>query len=197
MVKMTKGADIAWATGPKKRMKKFAHPVGGSYNIGAQQPQRWNSGPFEWGGVARCGLSTEPIRSPDGTMIMKYPGQRRGRPLEIEFTVEDGTLSKQKDKQRVASTTTTKQETATSEDSLEALTPLEEKVIRMSRGLSEEDAQPLQFGLGADRETMAKLALIEKQMVDAVAQAEVVSPAEEGRQTPAELLSSWLDGDQG
>ena len=52
MVKMTKGADIAWATGPKKRMKKFAHPVGGSYNIGAQQPQRWNSGPFEWGGGA-------------------------------------------------------------------------------------------------------------------------------------------------
>ncbi len=106
-------------------------------------------------------------------------------------------MSKKTKNQRVASTTTTEQETAASENSLEALTPLEEKVIRMSRGLSEDDTQRLQFGLGADQDTMAKLAMIEKQMVDAVAQAEVVSPVEEGRQTPAELLSAWLDGDQG
>jgi hypothetical protein len=44
---------------------------------------------------------------------------------------------------------------------LAALTPTEEKVIRMLHGLSEPDDAPLEFGIGASPDTMLNLALVE------------------------------------
>lgn len=50
---------------------------------------------------------------------------------------------------------------------LEGLTPVEEKALRMLHGLSEGDEHELKFALGADHETRLKLAMIEKELLDA------------------------------
>lgn len=57
--------------------------------------------------------------------------------------------------------------TEETERNMEALTPQEEKVIRMLNGLSEDDSHALKFGLGANEETRARLAMMEKNLIDA------------------------------
>ncbi len=101
-------------------------------------------------------------------------------------------MSNQKNEDQMSSVTTTTEEvTETTETSLDGLTATEEKVIRMLHGLSEDDSRALDFGLGADEESKLKMALIERQLADAMSAPER-SP-DDGRQTPAELLSSFLD----
>ena len=73
-----------------------------------------------------------------------------------------------------------------------ALTPREEKVLRMVHGMTEDDAHALQFGLGADEETQLKLAMIEQQVMQFIA-AGAEEGSKAGRITPAELLASWLE----
>lgn len=47
------------------------------------------------------------------------------------------------------------------------LTPTEEKALRMLHGLTEGDSHELKFALGADEEARLKLAMMEKQLLDA------------------------------
>ena len=65
---------------------------------------------------------------------------------------------------RTTTTTTEKSGEATTDEEL--LTPTEEKAVRMVHGLAEDDEHTLQFGLGASEETMAKLANLEKFLVE-------------------------------
>ena len=87
-------------------------------------------------------------------------------------------------------TTTTETAPQGTEESLEALTPREEKVLRMRHGMSEDDSRSLQFALGADEETQIKLAMIESHLMECIAS---TSEADDDRPSPAELISSWLD----
>lgn len=92
---------------------------------------------------------------------------------------------------RSSVTTVTRGADVERETSLQALTPQEEKVLRMAYGMSEDDSRALQFGLGADEETRLRLAMIEGQLLRCLE-----SPQEMGegrRPSPAELLSAWLD----
>lgn len=50
---------------------------------------------------------------------------------------------------------------------LKTLSPEEEKVLRMAHGLTEADSHTLSFALGADHETRLKLALMEKELLEA------------------------------
>ena len=61
-------------------------------------------------------------------------------------------------------TTTVTEETV---ETFEGLMPEEEKALRMLHGLSEPDDHALQFALGANEDTAAKLALMEKHLLDA------------------------------
>lgn len=88
-------------------------------------------------------------------------------------------------------TTVTRSADAEQETSLQALTPQEEKVLRMAHGMSEDDSRALQFGLGADEETLLKLAMIEGQLLRCLESPQEV--VEGRRPSPAELLSAWLD----
>lgn len=51
--------------------------------------------------------------------------------------------------------------------SVDGLSPIEEKALRMLHGLSEEDHHELSFALGANEETRLKLAMMEKHLLDA------------------------------
>lgn len=48
----------------------------------------------------------------------------------------------------------------------EVLTPLEEKVVRMLRGLSEDGQHELKFALGADEDARLRLAMMEKYLIE-------------------------------
>ncbi len=76
---------------------------------------------------------------------------------------------------------------------METLTPQEEKLIRMVHGLGEDDSRSLQFGLGASVEAEMKLAMIERQLIDTIGGDGANSGQTQRRQSPAELLSAWLD----
>lgn len=65
---------------------------------------------------------------------------------------------------RTTTTTTEESGEATTDEQL--LTPTEEKAVRMTQGLAEDDDHTLQFGLGANEEAMTKLASLEKFLVD-------------------------------
>lgn len=60
------------------------------------------------------------------------------------------------------STSTSVTESERQSQGLEALTPEEEKALRMLHGMSEGDDHILKFALGADEETRLKLAMMEK-----------------------------------
>ena len=102
--------------------------------------------------------------------------------------------NKESKKKPSSTTTTTEGASEEAESSLEGLTPTEEKVIRMRRGLSEDDNRELEFGLGAGEEAQMKLAMIEQQLVDQMSGTS--EPRDDDRPSPAELLSSWLDDEQ-
>ena len=57
--------------------------------------------------------------------------------------------------------TTTETEQAREPKPAEALTPEEEKVVRMLHGMSEEGSYELKFALGADEELRHRLGLLE------------------------------------
>lgn len=104
------------------------------------------------------------------------------------------TLSNRNEKKKVSSVSTiTEDAREQTETSLEMLTPVEEKAIRMLHGLSEEDNRALEFGLGASTEARMKLAMIEKQMIDCLAKGVPEEGRVDERPSPAELLSAWLD----
>ena len=63
-------------------------------------------------------------------------------------------------------TTVTESQPEVDERSMEALTPLEEKVLRMLHGLSESDDHELKFALGADHDQALKLAAIEQHLLE-------------------------------
>lgn len=69
------------------------------------------------------------------------------------------------DKRRSIAPSTTTQERV--EQGFEGLLPEEEKAMRMLHGLSEEGDHELQFAVGADAETRLKLAMIEKELIEA------------------------------
>lgn len=68
-------------------------------------------------------------------------------------------------KTTTVSTTTQVSPTSPGPD-FDVLTSEEEKVLRMLHGLSEEGPHPLKFALGADADSLAKLAMMEKQLVE-------------------------------
>jgi cell wall assembly regulator SMI1 len=119
-------------------------------------------------------------------------GRQPGWTFDV-FSVEEWTLSNHNEKNQKTSVTTTTEETREqSEASLDALTPQEEKVVRMIHGLSEEDSRALQFALGASDDAQMKIAMIEQQLVETMAKG-TVDPADDDRPSPAELLSAWID----
>lgn len=72
---------------------------------------------------------------------------------------------KKKDLRTTGTMTVTEEQHSSSED-LGVLTPEEEKVVRMRHGLGEDGDHELKFGLGADEEALAKLANLEKFLVE-------------------------------
>lgn len=92
---------------------------------------------------------------------------------------------------KLSVTTETRSADAERDTSLQALTPQEEKVLRMAYGMSEDDSRALQFGLGADEETRLKLAMIEGQLLRCLESPQEMSDGK--RPSPAEFLAAWLD----
>ncbi len=89
----------------------------------------------------------------------------------LDASVEDFTLSNDKYNQtRTSTTTTTTTERATTPggQSLDILSPQEEKVLRMHHGLSEGDDHVLKFGVGANEDTRVKLAMIEQFLIESM-----------------------------
>ena len=122
-----------------------------------------------------------------------FSGSQPDKTFDV-FSVEEWTLSNQeKEKQASSVTTTTAGTPEKTETSLEMLTPREEKVIRMTHGLSEDDSRALQFGLGASRDANMKLALIESQLSACLATENPENAFDDDRPSPAELISAWLD----
>ena len=125
--------------------------------------------------------------------INNVPVFRLDKSFDV-LSVEEWTLSKQNEKDKLSSVVTTTQEAGTAtETSLEALTPREEKVIRMLHELSEDDSRSLEFALGASEDSLMKLALIERQLVNVVSNPGPADDFDDDRPSPAELLSSWID----
>ena len=85
----------------------------------------------------------------------------------------EATLSDEQKKRQGVAVTTTVTQKETEGRSLEALTPLEERVLRMLHGLSESDDHELQFALGADDEQRARLAALEANLLEAFARDEL------------------------
>ena len=105
-------------------------------------------------------------------------------------------MSNQEQDQKLSSVTTTTEEAQQhDEDALQGLTPVEEKVVRMLHGMSEDDSRSLEFGLGADEEAKLKLVAIEQQLAQVMSGEGAVAGRDDDRQSPAELLSSWLDAE--
>jgi hypothetical protein len=71
------------------------------------------------------------------------------------------------------STVTVREPQEVEEDAFEGLTPEEERVLRLLRGLSEDESHRLKFALGANEETRLKLAMIEKHLLE-VFEAEIL-----------------------
>lgn len=101
--------------------------------------------------------------------------------------------NRKEDKKMSSVATTTEGAREETETSLNTLTPREEKVVRMIHGLDEEDSRALQFALGASRDSQVKLAMIERQLVECINTEAPAEEFDEDRQSPAELLSAWLD----
>lgn len=103
-------------------------------------------------------------------------------------------MSNQSDEQKKSSVTTTTEEAGDdTKGALRGLTPTEEKVVRMLEGLGEDGDRRLEFGLGADEQSRLKLALIEHQLSETIIGEATPVDGDDDRQSPAELLSAWLD----
>jgi hypothetical protein len=89
-----------------------------------------------------------------------------------------------RDQQSTATTTVT--EEAEGRADLDVLTPEEEKVVRMRHGLAEDEDHELKYGLGADEEVMAKLANLEKFLVDKFARTEKLEGVFDGDHVDSE-----------
>ncbi len=93
-----------------------------------------------------------------------------------------------------ASTTVSEQ---TQTQSLEGLSPIEEKALRMLHGLSEGDQHELKFALGANDETRLKLAMIEKHLLDAFQWGELTTfdIGEQHVEAKAKIIDRLRDND--
>ncbi len=83
---------------------------------------------------------------------------------------EVSTLTDDKRNQSVLTPTVT--ETELGGQDFGALTPEEERVLRMRHGLTEGPEHMLSFAVGANEETMLKLAMMEKNLIEAFAKAD-------------------------
>jgi hypothetical protein len=90
-------------------------------------------------------------------------------------------LSDEKKDLRSTGTTTVTEEARPQSEGMDMLTAEEEKVVRMRRGLAEDDEHEPKFGLGANEEALAKLANLEKFLV--------------AKFTATEKLEGVFDGD--
>lgn len=75
-------------------------------------------------------------------------------------------MTDEKKELRSTGTTTVTEESEQGTGDLAALTPEEEKAVRMRHGLDESDEHELKFGLGANEEALAKLASLEMFLVE-------------------------------
>lgn len=91
--------------------------------------------------------------------------------------------------------TTTTTITEESVETIEGLLPEEEKALRMLHGLSESDDTVLQFGLGANDETAAKLAMMEKHLLTAFGWGELeeFQVGEQHIDAKAKIIDALLD----
>lgn len=80
---------------------------------------------------------------------------------------------------------------------LDELSPMEEKALRMLHGLSEDDDHQLKFALGANEETRLKLAMMEKHLLDAFQWGELTTfdIGEEHVQAKAKIIDRLRDTD--
>ncbi len=67
---------------------------------------------------------------------------------------------------RSTGTVTVTQKARRGGEDMDVLTPEEERVVRMRHGLAEDDEYEPKFGLGANEEALAKLANLEKFLVE-------------------------------
>ena len=77
------------------------------------------------------------------------------------------------------------------QQNFDVLTPLEEKVLRMLHGVSEDDAHALKFGLGAQGDDRTRLAMMERHLLDAFQWGEMGSfeVSEEHLEAKARIIS--------
>lgn len=82
-------------------------------------------------------------------------------------------MTNEKNEQRATTATTVTQDPGT--PAMAMLTPEEEHVVRMRHGLGEGDDYQLKFALGATADTLAKLANLEKFLVEKFAKDTTIS----------------------
>lgn len=106
-------------------------------------------------------------------------------------------MSEDKNQRRNLKTTTLTESAPEAQAGMDALTPEEERVVRLRHGLSEGDDYALKFGLGASQETLMKLANLEQFLVEKFAQTAEVGGVINPPEAEAEVLSaSRKSGDE-
>lgn len=96
-------------------------------------------------------------------------------------------MTNEKNKERATTATTVTQDAPTA--AMDMLSIEEEHVVRMRHGLGEGDDYELKFGLGATSETLAKLANLEKFLVDKFAQDTTISGVFDDETVEAESVT--------
>lgn len=96
-----------------------------------------------------------------------------------------------------APTTVTEQTSSGAEPSVDGLSPIEEKALRMLHGLAEDDSHELKFALGANDETRLKLAMMEKHLLDAFQWGELTTfdIGEQHVEAKAKIIDRLRDSD--
>lgn len=102
-------------------------------------------------------------------------------------------MTDEKKKQRSTGTTTVTQEQSEAGGDMDVLTPEEERVVRMRHGLAEDDDHELKFGLGANEEALAKLANLEKFLVEKFTKTEKLEGVFDGTTVDVEAKRMIID----
>ena len=84
-------------------------------------------------------------------------------------------MTDKKNQRRGLKTTTLTESAPRAQADMDALTPQEERVVRLRHGLGEGDDYALKFGLGASEETLMKLANLERFLVEKFAHTAQIS----------------------
>lgn len=95
-------------------------------------------------------------------------------------------MTDEKKNLRSTGTTTVTEESRRGEEDMDVLTPEEEKVVRMRHGLAEEGDHELKYGLGANEEALAKLANLEKFLVEKFTKTEKLEGVFDGTHVDSE-----------